>query len=180
MLSYAVESNSGNSSHVKETIPGIIVLLGAPNSPAGELSGIARERCDLVAEEHRKRPDWLILPTGGHGEHFNTAPEPHFVYATRYLVEQGIGEDSMFSGVSSQNTVEDASMAARRIRSAGVTDVVIVTSDFHMARAEFLFRRELPEIRLDVTGSTTDLPEEELTQLRDHEERALARLCEGV
>ena len=55
-------------------------------------------------------------------------------------------------------------------------DFVVVTSDFHADRATFLFEREFPDRRITISTSTTDLPPEELSRRRDHEQKALDKL----
>ena len=46
-------------------IRGIIVVLGSPNSATGELSSIAKERCEVALAEYGKHPNWRFLLTGG-------------------------------------------------------------------------------------------------------------------
>ncbi|HXV57150.1 MAG TPA: YdcF family protein [Gaiellaceae bacterium] len=49
-------------------------------------------------------------------------------------------------------TAENAAHAARRARSLGVREVVVVTSSWHRARARVLFRAFLPELPVTVVG----------------------------
>lgn len=152
-----------------------IVLLGAPNDEEGRLSSIAEERCALALRECRLHPDALVLPTGGFGDHFNTTDKPHAYYTRRLLVAEGVDEARFLPHAESRNTVEDAALAAPVLAQAGVTSVIIVTSDFHVARAEFLFKLALPEsTEILFAPATTHLPEDELERLRAHERGALA------
>jgi uncharacterized SAM-binding protein YcdF (DUF218 family) len=185
MVSHGRAANSGNIERKGRTImtrslepkaPQIIVLLGAPNDREGRLSSIARERCDQVVLEHASRGDWGILPTGGFGAHFNETNEPHSVFATRYLITRGIPADRILSGVPSRNTYEDAQLVAERLMANPPGEVIVVTSDFHVARATIVFQRALPDLKMSFVGSITDLPAAELARLRAHEEQAIRRL----
>jgi hypothetical protein len=66
----------------------VLVILGPPNSPNGNLSSIAKNRLDLCFQIFLK--DDLILCTGGWGKHFNTSINPHAYYAKEYLLKKGI------------------------------------------------------------------------------------------
>lgn len=153
-----------------------IVILGAPNDDTGALSRIARERCERGLQEHRRQPAARILPTGGWGAHFNTTAQPHHHYARRYLESQGVPSELFVEGADSTNTIEDAMLCRPIVARHGFNHLLIVTSDFHQPRAEFLFRREFPDIELTFVGAKTHLPAAEIQRLVQHEEHALARL----
>ena len=55
-------------------------------------------------------------------------------------------------------------------------ELIVVTSDFHVARARFLFEREFPERRITVSESVTKQPPEVLARLKAHEQNALKKL----
>ena len=157
-----------------------IVILGAPNDDTGKLSSIARERCEQGLQEHRRHPAARILPTGGWGAHFNTTAHPHHHYTRRYLESQGVPTELFVEGADSTNTIEDAKLCRPIVERHGFTQLLVVTSDFHLPRAEFLFRREFPSIALSFSGARTYLPATEIQRLVQHEERALARLRAGA
>ena len=156
---------------------GIIVVLGSPNSDAGELSSIARERCRLALRLHRRHPRFAILPTGGFGPHFNPTTRPHGAYLAEELVRLGVPATRLLAPIESSNTVEDATLSRPVIEALGPRRVLVVTSDYHVARARFVFARvfdldlEWHATRTDVTGCTEDLD-----ALRAHERRALMQL----
>ncbi len=114
-----------------------IVQLGAPNTADGTLSRIACGHADKTLELSAAHPEALIVLTGGWGQHFNTAPLAHAEYVYRYLLERGIAPTRFGAMVQSRNSVEDAAM----LRNTVETDdhMLIVTSDFHAARAKFIF-----------------------------------------
>jgi uncharacterized SAM-binding protein YcdF (DUF218 family) len=163
-------------------VRGIIVILGSPNSDAGELSNIAKERCELALAEYAKRPDWKFLLTGGYGAHFNTTNQPHAAYVQRYLISRGVPAQEILELVESTNTLQDASLSKPIVMKYGVPQIVVVTSDYHAARARYVFEREFADagVRISFLASHTDEAacEFDLDAQKKHEKEALARLKE--
>lgn len=153
-----------------------IVILGAINDEHGHLGSLGRERCLRAIQEYHLHPGAKLLPTGGWGDHFNTTAQPHHAYLRQLLIAQGIPENTIVEGADSKNTIEDAALARPIIQRHGFDHLIIVTSDFHLPRARFLFTREFPRLPLTFVGSPTNLPAEELSRRIAHEESALQRL----
>ena len=153
-----------------------VVVLGSPNDALGNLSTIAIERCRQALAVYRRTPAAKIIPTGGWGEHFNTAVQPHGHYVRKFLEAKGVPADDILECVESANTVEDAKLCRTVVERHGINDLIVVTSDFHVPRARFLFEREFPKAMLTFSGAKTHLPEDELARRKQHEERALAKL----
>lgn len=157
---------------------GIVVLLGSPNTDRGELLSVARDRCERAIQEYRRHPGYKILPTGGFGAHFNTTDKAHASYLKEYLVAHGVPKEDILEFAESRNTVEDATLSHPIVKRYGVDRVTVVTSDYHAARAQYLFRREYADVELSFSlcptaKETCDL---DLRALKEHEKRALARL----
>jgi uncharacterized SAM-binding protein YcdF (DUF218 family) len=160
---------------------GIILVLGAPNDETGELSTIARERCECAIKEYRCHSGYKFLLTGGYGDHFNTTESPHAYYTKRYLLSRQILEqDILPEFVESSNTLEDARLSQPIVDRYGVKHVLVVTSDFHLDRAKYIFQQTFKNIHLFFSGSHTDLPQRELAALRQHEQKALRRLRKNL
>jgi uncharacterized SAM-binding protein YcdF (DUF218 family) len=160
---------------------GIIIVLGAPNDEKGELSTIARERCERAIKEYRRHPGYKFLLTGGYGNHFNTTEKPHAYYAKHYLISRQIPEqDILPEFVESSNTLEDARLSYPVVKRYGVKHVIVVTSDFHLDRAKYIFQQTFRDINLSFSGSHTDLPQQELVALRQHEQEALRKLRKNL
>lgn len=158
---------------------GIIIILGAPNDEKGELSTIARERCERAIKEYRRHPSYKFLLTGGYGNHFNTTEKPHAYYTKHYLISRQVPEqDILLEFVESSNTLEDARLSQPIVKRYDVQHVIVVTSDFHFERAKYLFQQTFKDIHLSFSGSHTDLPQQELAALMLHEQEALQRLHE--
>lgn len=158
------------------TTAGVIVVLGSPNDAQGRLSSIALERCSQALAEFKRNPEYAVLPTGGWGAHFNTTDKPHGFYVRQELLARGIPESAFLPCVESSNTIEDVTVSRPILDSYPEVELVVVTSDFHAARAQYLFEREFPERRISISASATDLPPDELARRQEHEHKALERL----
>jgi len=157
-------------------LKGVIVVLGSPNNAKGKLLSVALERCSRAFDEFNKHPDYAVLPTGGWGKHFNATAKPHCYYLKQELLGRGIPESAFLPGTESSNTMEDARLSRPILDSYPEAELIVVTSDFHAARARFLFTREFPKRRITVSESQTHMPPDRLSLLRKHEEEALEKL----
>ncbi len=119
------------------------------------------------------------MPTGGFGAHFNRSPEPHAHLTRRWLLAHGVPEQDVLEPVLSRFTLEDAILSKSVLEGYGVRQLKIVTSDFHVARAEFIFEKMFSDYGLSFSGSTTRLPRRELGRLLEHEQNTLSQLSEG-
>jgi len=163
---------------IEEHIPGIIVLLGSPNTDRGDLYSVAQDRCERAILEYRRHRGWKILPTGGFGAHFNTTDRPHAHYLKAYLVAHGIPEDGILEFAQSRNTIEDATLSYPIVVKYGVSRAIVVTSDYHGDRAQYVFEREYGDVELTFALCPTEETtcELDLPALKAHEKEALAKL----
>ena len=153
-----------------------IIVLGAPNDEHGTLSSIAKERCGQALKEFQRSPESRIITTGGWGKHFNTTKRPHGHYLREYLKARGIPDRAFLECAESSNTIEDAKLCRPIVERHGLGKLIVVTSDFHVARARFVFQREFPGVPFEFSASKTELPERELRERILHETTALAKL----
>ena len=158
------------------TTTGVIVVLGSPNDARGRLFNIAMERCSQAFAEFKRNPEYAVLPTGGWGAHFNTTDKPHGFYVQQELLARGIPDSAFLPCVESSNTIEDATLSRPILDFYPKAELIVVTSDFHTDRAQYLFEREFPERCISISPSVTDLPLNELARLQEHEHKALERL----
>lgn len=160
----------------------MILVLGSPNSPDGELYSVAKERCELALVEYAKHPDWKILLTGGYGAHFNTTDQPHAAYLKRYLVRRGVPDQAFVAFAESANTLQDASLAKPIVLKYQAAEIVVVTSDYHLDRARYIFEREFAgtgiHIKFAVSQTQAETCGFDLEAQKKHEREALARLRE--
>ncbi|TXD50101.1 YdcF family protein [Polaribacter sp. IC073] len=155
----------------------ILVVLGSPNSPTGELSTISKERVDFCLEIYQK--EMLVLCTGSWGAHFNTASEPHAFYIKNYLIEKGIPEDRFLEFALSTNTVEDAVKTRDIISVLENIQVTIITSDYHLERVKLIFNEVLKEYKLTFFGVKSNFEQEEYSALVKHEKKAIAEIIKN-
>jgi uncharacterized SAM-binding protein YcdF (DUF218 family) len=121
----------------------------------------------------------MIIPTGGWGAHFNTTAKPHGLYVRDFLAGCGIPDSAFTECIESSNTIEDARFSRPVVDRYGFRRLIVVTSDFHVARARYFFTREFADTNLEFSGSLTHLPEEQLEERIAHERNALARLAKN-
>lgn len=154
----------------------LIVILGAPNDDQGRLSQMAQERLAKGAALYRRNPGSKILLTGGFGDHFNRTGMPHAHYARQALLRQGIPEGAFVEFALSRHTVEDGLLTKTLVARYGVERLIVVTSDFHLARAKFIFDRLFPNCQLRYAAAPSQAEPGEMSRLQQHEVQALARL----
>lgn len=161
----------------------LIVVLGSPNGDDGRLFGVAKERCAAAFGLWREAPERRLLLTGGFGEHFNRTETAHAEYLRRELMAMGVPENRFLNYALSLNTLEDASKAKPIVLESGAKRCVVVTSDYHLDRARFVFDREFLDtgVSLEFVATETNeaLGEMDYDALKAHEKRALRWLREG-
>ena len=164
-------------------LKGIITVLGSPNDNSGKLYSIAIERCNEAIKIYKSNPGWKIILTGGYGQHFNTTDKPHAFYLKQYLVKHGIPENDILEFVESRNTLEDASLLRPIITRYEIAFVVVITSDYHLERARYIFEREFSNIEVRLFFVVTETDEGkcklDLNALKKHERKALLKLIEN-
>lgn len=150
----------------------IVIVLGAPNSPTGELSTIAKDRLDKAREVLDQRPGAFLLLTGGFGEHFNTSDEPHFLHSRRYLLARGVDEKRILDhGIESRSTIEDAELSYNFLQASIPPIVTVVTSDFHAPRAREHFTSVFGPGRVELVVAESSVDASELSRLIADEAR---------
>jgi uncharacterized SAM-binding protein YcdF (DUF218 family) len=159
----------------------LILILGSGNDGEGRLSPTALERLDEGIAEYRRRPGSAIVPTGGFGSHFNTTARPHAEYAREYLLARGIPESDVLPHLESGNTVEDAILARPLLEAEAGAAITLVTSDYHIERARFIFSTLFPGRRISYSAARSGLPPDRIEALHAHEKSAIARMArEGI
>ncbi|WP_103068125.1 YdcF family protein [Aquimarina sediminis] len=155
----------------------ILIVLGSPNSPSGELSDISKNRLDHCKKIFSKGK--LVLCTGGWGSHFNTAKKPHAFYAKEYLIGCGLYENDFLESALSQNTVDDAVKIKPILSNHQNKKLTIITSDYHLERVKLIFKEILKDYNMNFTGveSTTDAKKYNL--LIEHEKKAIQSILDN-
>ena len=154
----------------------ILILLGSPNDAEGRLSPMAVARADTAIALCSQNSGARLIITGGKDVHFNVSPRPHVHWLACYLRSNGLEEDRIVGAVLSKNTVEDAMGTKLLLASSSPERIAVVTSEFHSARAEFVFQCLFPSQLLRVVRTKNGLTDAELTQRASHEQRAVSIL----
>lgn len=149
----------------------VLVVLGASNSPAGELCEVSKSRLDLCVDNYT--PGKLVLCTGGWGTHFNTSKEAHAIYAKNYLMEKGVAKEDFLDLAISNNTVDDAVQIKSIISTLGALKLIVVTSDYHLERVKLIFSEVLMEYDIKFIGAPSELENKDFERLIAHENSAI-------
>ena len=151
----------------------VLIVLGSPNSAEGKLGDIAVDRLNYCYEIFDPKKN-LILCTGGFGEHFNTANQPHAHYAIEYLMRLGIERGYFMDIALSSNSVEDAVKSKQvLLNSHSNYSLKIITSDFHIERVKIIFETILTGFEKSYFGVTHQMLIEERRKRIEHEKKAI-------
>ena len=153
----------------------VIVVLGSPNFPDGTLGPIALDRlqgCLSIFNSQKHK----ILCTGGFGAHFNTSPVAHANYLKDFLILKGVPSTAFLPLALSSNTVEDAVMSKSILMKTVFKDLIITTSEYHVARVEFIFTEILKDFNLNFKAVAHHSIEDVLEPLIQHEKVAMDKL----
>ena len=150
----------------------VIVVLGSPNFPDGTLGPIALDRllgCLGIFDPTKHK----ILCTGGFGAHFNTSPVAHANYLKDFLIQKGVPSTAFLPLALSSNTVEDAVMSKSILKEVEYKNLLILTSEYHLARVKFIFTEILKDFNLSFNGVIHHSIDDVLEPLIQHEKVAM-------
>ena len=153
----------------------VIVVLGSPNFPDGTLGPIALDRlqgCLSIFNSQKHK----ILCTGGFGAHFNTSPVAHANYLKDFLILKGVPSTAFLPLALSSNTIEDAVMSKSILMKTVFKDLIITTSEYHVARVEFIFTEILKDFNLNFKSVAHHSIDDVLEPLIQHEKVAMDQL----
>jgi len=114
----------------------VIIVLGAAQLPDGRPGPVIERR---VAEAVRlwqagRAPNFLMSG----GATVSATPEAETMAALARAA--GVPDDAIHLEARSTRTLENAVFCAKMVRARGWREVLLVTDDFHMARAVYCFR----------------------------------------
>lgn len=108
-----------------------IIVLGAQVKPDGEPSIQLEWRLDAALEAWQDKHT-LIVTCGAQG---SNEPAPEALVMRDYLIAKGVPEGDILVDPDSYNTRQNIRNAAKLLEGRAVERVLIVTSDYHLARA---------------------------------------------
>ena len=150
------------------------VYMGAPNSPDGTLSNISLSRLNTLVSVVREKKVNKIILTGGFGQHFNQSSSPHWFWAKSYLVNLGVPEHWIVACLETQSTESDVKEVSRFLDGAECSELIVVTSDFHVMRTRLLFLADAPNLKVSFVPSATIADDKTFLSLATHEVRRIA------
>lgn len=142
----------------------VIVVLGARVLPDGTPSEALRRRLTLALSCYAKTPAAIICcGAQGPGE-----PEPEGDCMCRWLVKRGVPAERVFSENRSFDTAQNIRFAKAIMEENGLASALVVTSDYHVARALAICRRA------GVAATGAGSPSEKKYWLKNHGRECLA------
>ncbi len=159
-------------------LEGLIIVLGSPNDDKGNLSKMALARAKTAIFSYQNHTNYKLLLTGGYGPGFNRTSKPHAFYLKKYLLNQGIANDSIVEFAESAYTADDAFKALPIVKKYNPKKLCIISSDFHMGRVSYIFDKLFKEYELSYISAPylDSCDESEAKRLIEHEQRSLASL----
>ena len=115
-----------------------IVVLGAQVKADGTPSVALERRLTAALESYREKPQ-VIIVCGGQG---GNEPRAEGDVMREWLLAQGVPEADVVAETDSVNTRENLRYARAIMEERGLTQALVVTSDYHVARALALCRQE--------------------------------------
>lgn len=135
----------------------IVVLSGyiaGPDEarPAAVPSPDTEERLRHAAAIYQRRGGGLpVVASGGSNDQSGV---PYAVTMKRELARLGVPEQVIWTEGVSANTHENAVYSAKLLKARRLTRIILVTSSYHMARAELCFKRQGLEVYPAPSGLT--------------------------
>ena len=92
------------------------------------------------------------------------------------FLARGVPSHDILPYVPSANTVDDAVFSKRVLDILDVRSVCVVTSDYHMGRAQLIFEHFFDPKYLIMVGTPNGVPAEDLRRREAHEAEAIAQI----
>ena len=108
-----------------------IIVLGAQVKPDGTLSVALERRLTVALDSYNESPQ-VIITCGAQG---GKEPRAEGDVMRDWLTEHGVDPQRVVAETSSSNTRQNLENARAIMESLGLSQALIVTSDYHVARA---------------------------------------------
>lgn len=122
----------------------VIIVLGAQVKPDGTPSEALRRRLTAALEAYREKPQTIIV-CGAQG---TNEPRAEGDVMRDWLLAQGVPAEDVIEETASFNTRQNLEYAKAMMEHRGLSQALIVTSDYHVARALKLCR----QVGISATG----------------------------
>lgn len=150
----------------------VIIILGCGIDKQGTISRITKERLDIFLEKRNKFSDIPILLSGRCSGFEKNKPKITEAQAMKkYLVTRGINPTRIYLEMKSLDTVSNAIFSEEIVRRhKNWRHILLVTSDWHMKRTLWIFRKVFGSPYYIYVLSAT-------SQERDRKKRKLYEAC---
>jgi uncharacterized SAM-binding protein YcdF (DUF218 family) len=119
------------------------VILGGGMTPEGRLTDLSKQRLNAGISLYKLSRIKRIVVLGGHkSTYFANAIEfdlPGSQIKARYLIEAGIPETAIDEISDGLDTIGEAIACRQNLPRYGITHFMLVTSELHMPRAQWIF-----------------------------------------
>ena len=122
----------------------VIIVLGAQVKADGTPSVALERRLTAALETYRANPQ-VIICCGAQG---GNEPAAEGDVMRAWLLERGVAQSDVIAETKSVNTRENLGYARKIMEQRGLSQALIVTSDYHVARALALCR----QVGIEATG----------------------------
>lgn len=121
-----------------EAASDVILVLGAQVKPDGLPSVALERRLTLALDRYQANPQVIICCGGRAG----TEPRAEGDVMRDWLIQRGAAEGDVIAETASTNTRENLRYARAIMEQLHLSQALVVTSDYHVARALALCRQE--------------------------------------
>ena len=156
-LSAYVVWSTAHANDINQRVDAIVVLGAAQYN--GKPSPVLQRRLDHAIELYRARRRVLVVVTGGRqeGDRLTEASA-----SANYLIKNGVPDSRIRREVQGRNTYQSLAAAARFLKKANATDVLLVTDGYHSARVKGISREV--GLRAYVSPANANVPKERLVK----------------
>ena len=123
----------------------VVLTLGAKVEATGEPGKVLRRRLDTTLKLLNEREDLICVVSGGQG---SDEPISEALSMKNYLTERGISPERIIMEDKAHNTIENIENTLTLLRTDGFQNepdgygaLAVVTTNFHLPRAEYLCSR---------------------------------------
>ncbi len=167
----------------------VIIILGAGLTKNLSLPKEAKQRCDKAIEVYHKYQPKYLITSGKYSYKLKKAPpKTESQLMKEYLIDQGVPQKQILKEEHSKDTFGNAYFTKHYVVDIKkLTNIAIVTSDYHIPKSAFLFRKIFgPNYTLHFIPTKSDHNKSELRKLQTRElmvkqilQRYLSHIKEG-
>ena len=126
-----------------------IIVLGGGRFNSGELTPLSTQRLDKGIELFKEGVALIICALGEHKSTYRAEAIDFDVTGAklrkRYFIDHGIPEENIVKVEEGRDTIGEAFASRKVLRERGARKLLVVTSDKHLERSLFVFRRVFGE-----------------------------------